>query len=215
MHQLVHLNGTPYFNKYFRLPAHYELRKSLVNALLQRLDERTEAWEARYHDRKKSAADGGIAIESMIYDFCQLTTSLLLFHSEEDVQELSKLPMIKHLQYFLGMWNDRYAGVSSEVIAENAMSSREKQKTPTPASVAEDRRQWPAYQLSMILMNGRDNAELAAITAARLSKGGMSRCALQGCNRTAAIDGGALLQCSQCGTVRYVSIVEVSYKVSS
>jgi hypothetical protein len=141
----------------------------------------------------------------MIYDFCQLTTSLLLFHSEEDVHELSKLPMIKHLQYFLGMWNDRYAGISNESQDSSyAPSSAEKQKTPTPASVAEDRRQWPAYQLSMILMNGRDDAELAAITAARLSKGGMSRCALKGCNRTSAVDGGSLLQCSQCGTVRYV-----------
>lgn len=217
-YMLYHLNSNPYFDKFFRLPQHYALRQQLIEQLLLRLSERTYDWEERVHNPGRTSSEGGISIQSMIHNFCELTASLLLFHSEQDTYNLAQLPHVRHLQNFLQMWNDRYAPGDISGISASSSSSSEKTfgqndvagrskagQTASKGRRQPDKREWPAYQLKMILMNGNDEKELAAITAARLSKKGPQVCGLISCTRTLAKDGYSLLQCSQCGTVRYVS----------
>lgn len=202
-YMLVHLNGNPYFNKFFRLPENLGKRRQLIMALLQRLHDRTDDWEQRLNDPKKQNQSGGIAIPSMIYDFCQLTTSLLLFESEEKVYELTVQPFIKRLMPFLQWWNDRFSGGGDE---DRSSFSSPKAVGAKDSAAEYRKKQWPAYQLSMVLRNGWDKYETMALREARLNKGSMNVCGMEGCSRTHAEDGLALFQCSKCGTVRYVSV---------
>lgn len=201
---LVHLNGNPYFSKFFRLPANRDLRMELTETLITRLDNRTDNWEARMNNPKKWDQEGGISIPSMIYDFCQLLTSLLLFESEEQVYHLNRLPAVKHLTTFLKWWNDRFAP-ANEPLSLGVDSKSQDSKLASSSQIDDKRKEWPAYQLRMVLMNGEDENEMNAIAIARNAKGGINTCGTEGCNKHFATDGGALLRCSQCGTVRYVS----------
>ena len=162
-YMLVHLNGNPYFHRFFR--QYRETRYDLVMALLTRLDDRTLDWEAR----KKQV--GGIAVSSMVHDYCQLLCSLLLMESEDAVYEMGSLPAVKHLMPFLDWWAKR-------------------------------EQQHPAAILKTIL-DGKDKESLRM---ARADRGGFAICGMKGCDKRSATDGGALLQCSQCVTVRYVSM---------
>lgn len=161
-YMLVHLNGNPYFNRFFR--NYKEVRYNLIMAILTRLDDRTLDWEAR------AEPVGGIAVESMVYDYCQLLSSLLLMETEDSVHELGHLPTVKHLMPFLDWWVKREPN-------------------------------HPASTLRTILV-GEDKAGLRI---ARAERGGLATCAMRDCKKRMAIDGGALLQCSQCVSVRYVS----------
>ena len=211
-YMLVHLNGNPYFNKYFRLAANRGVRQELIITLLRRLDERTGDWATRM-DRPVSSdlkgkgvereptvseSEGGIAVQSMIHDFCQLLGSLLIFESEEAVQELSHLPEAKHLLPFLDWWDTRFGSGKKEM--DVAVSDNKDKGKDRHAVIP-----WPAATLKMVLTNGADERERQALRHARAQKGGISQCAHAGCDHRVAEDGGALLQCSQCGTVRYVS----------
>ena len=201
-YMLVHLNGNPYWSRYLRQPATRPVVTELIETLITRLDERTNDWEARLNNPTKRDQEGGISIPSMIYDFCQLTTSLLLLESEEHVYHLNRLPAVKHLMPFLSWWNDRFAQVDEESQTLDSEPSDSRRHT---LSQEEDmKKQWPAYQLRMVLINGEDENETAALRIARSMKGGLHKCAMAGCDKQYATDGGALLQCSRCGTVRYV-----------
>lgn len=206
---LVHLNGNPYFNKFFRLPQHYEIRTKLVDALLDRLNERTDAWEERELKLRQGGAPqkGGYLISNMIRDFCQLTASLLLFHTEKDIEALFNTGKVKHLMLFLPMWNDRYSVTDEDrKFAVKQAAADPDYKMSAEAFLDIKRRQWPAYQLLMILTNGKDEGERNSIIQARLKRGGLNVCGLPECSSQKATDGGQLLQCTQCGTVRYVSV---------
>lgn len=197
---LVHLNGNPYFYKYFRQPMFGDTRRNLIRVMLERLNERSQHWEARSEWNVKYKPKGGIAIPSMIFDFCQLLTSLLLFESEESIHQLGKENTVKQLLPFLKYWNDRYAAASLAQYSNAKGKGKESNSDTGISSVKE----WPAYQLWMTLQNGTDEYELSSIRTARAHHGRMEVCAADSCKRAVATDGGPLLQCSQCGTVRYV-----------
>lgn len=211
-YMLVHLNGNPYFNKYFRLAANRGVRQEIVVTLLRRLDERTVDWATRMDqpvstdikgkgvEREPTASEGqgGIAVQSMIHDFCQLLGSLLIFESEEAVQDVSRSPEAKHILPFLDWWDTRFGSCKKDM---DSAASESKEKEKERQAVIP----WPAATLKMVLTNGADERERQALRHARAQKGGIGQCAHAGCDHRVAEDGGALLQCSQCGTVRYCS----------
>lgn len=201
-YMLVHLNGNPYFDRYFRMPQNRTVRMDLIMALIDRLHERAPAWEQREANVRNKLA-GGIAVSSMIYDFCQLLCGILLFESEERVTELASRDKVRYLLTFLHWWDQRYN-------PQHASKFRSKKDNINEIDPKEDKKdaagtsRWPAGELAMILRNGNNEKEKEAIRFARYTKGSIQVCGLQGCNRSYAMDGGALLQCSQCSTVRYV-----------
>lgn len=197
---LVHLNGNSYFDKFFRSEAQRAARQALIKHMLRALDERTADWQSRLVDPEKRK-QGGIAVESMIFDYCQLLTSLLLFETAESVQALNRLGEVMHLKPFLEFWNQQLA--QSDLDKKPGTSDEE-------ASRGGEDMQHPAATLLFVLQGGADEYERAALMRARSEKGRMTVCAMIGCDRTRALDGESLLGCSRCGTVRYVSIPSCS-----
>lgn len=196
---LVHLNGNPYFERYFRLPQNRQIRKKLIVTLLHRLHERAAAWEEREADLKKRP-QGGISVSSMIYDFCQLSSSLVLFESEENIRILAEDPPVTRLLYFLDWWDKRYfpTKTPSYDLSRKMNGKLIQEEQPKPERS-------PPRTLHILLKNGANEAEKEEIRIARHMKATIQTCGMLGCSADRAKDGGTLLQCSQCATVRYVS----------
>lgn len=200
---LVHLNGNPYFDRFFRLPQHREIRKKLIVTMLDRLHERAAAWEQREADLKNRPV-GGISVSSMIYDFCQLLGSLVLFETEENIRSIAEGANVRRLMHFLDWWDKRYflpASKQSNGVKANSNGTSYKAIEDNQGN----KERSPPRTLHILLNNGTNDSELEEIRYARHQKASIHVCGLPGCNAGFAKDGGSLLQCSQCATVRYVS----------
>lgn len=200
---LVHLNGNPYFERFFRLPQHREIRKKLIITMLDRLHERAAPWETREADLKNRPT-GGISVSSMIYDFCQLLGSLVLFESEENIRTIAEEAHVKRLMYFLDWWDKKYFRPTSKPSNSTKIPIDKSSQLMIDNGDASQERS-PPRTLHMLLQNGTSDAELEEIRLARHQKSSIHECGLPGCHAGFAKDGGSLLQCSQCATVRYVS----------
>ncbi|KAK9896771.1 hypothetical protein P389DRAFT_83907 [Cystobasidium minutum MCA 4210] len=198
---LVHLNGNPYFERFFRLPQHREIRKKLIITMLDRLHERAAPWETREADLKNRPT-GGISVSSMIYDFCQLLGSLVLFESEENIRTIAEEAHVKRLMYFLDWWDKKYFRPTSKPSNSTKIPIDKSSQLMIDNGDASQERS-PPRTLHMLLQNGTSDAELEEIRLARHQKSSIHECGLPGCHAGFAKDGGSLLQCSQCATVRY------------
>jgi hypothetical protein len=200
-YMLVHLNGNPYFDKFFRLPQNRGIRKTVIIAMLDRLHERAHRWEERGATLKGNLA-GGISISSMIYDYCQLLGSLILFEPEENIRILSADAKVQRVLHFLDWWDKRYY---PEKKAETPQVHHSKTSVKQIENGSSNNERSPPRTLYILLRNGTNEAELEQIRQARHLRASIHVCCMLGCNASVAKDGGSLLQCSQCGTVRYVS----------
>lgn len=201
---LVHLNGNPYFDKFFRLAQYRDIRKRLIITMLDRLHDRAARWEEREADLKNRPI-GGISVSSMIHDYCQLLGSLVLFEPEENIRILSADAKVQRLLHFLDWWDKRYTPkVQMKKIGEEKSVDGNKSIKQIQSTTQSERS--PPRTLYILLRNGTDETELEQIRQARHSKASIHTCCMPGCNASFAKDGGSLLQCSQCGTVRYVSL---------
>lgn len=201
-YMLVHLNGNPYFDNFFRLSRNREIRKTLIINLLDRLHERAPYWEEREANLKSRRLAGGISVSSMIYDYCQLLGSLILFEPEENIRILSADAKVQRILHFLEWWDKRYYSKKGNDISsldKESMAFKQREyKT-------EENERSPPRTLFILLRNGTNDEELEQVRQARHMKGSIRTCCMPGCNASVAKDGGSLLQCSQCGTVRYCS----------
>jgi hypothetical protein len=198
---LVHLNGNPYFDRFFRLPKHRDLRVKMINALLDRLYERAPAWEQREAARDKPT--GGIAVSSLVYDYCQLLSAIMLFELEEVITNLARSSKVQTLLNFLDWWEQRYNPKNASKFG--CMPKAEEAKLIEGEEITSGRSElWSPGTLALIIRNGSTEKERDGIRQARHLKSSLHTCGLPGCNRGFAKDGGSLLQCSQCSTVRYV-----------